>query len=129
MGSPMVFQTAPPQPASKARMTCSPQFVGGADASQKGFIHRMPAKVVSSVDILSLQPCGNCDASALAVGNGIDYFSAAVGAVASGEVFRVRGLSGGAVDYDAASFQLDLVFEEKFRMGCLSYREDDEINF
>src|ERR1019366_8462317 len=47
MGSPRVFQTAPPQPASKARMTCSPQLVGGPEASQKGFGQWMrPAKVV-----------------------------------------------------------------------------------
>ena len=46
MGSPMVFHTAPPQPASKARMTCSPQLVGGPEASQKGLGQRMPAKSV-----------------------------------------------------------------------------------
>src|SRR5258708_39734257 len=47
MGSPSVFQTAPPQPASNARMTCSPQLAGGPDASQKGFGQRMPpAKTV-----------------------------------------------------------------------------------
>ena len=44
MGSPMVFHTAPPQPASKARMTCSPQLVGGPEASQKGLGLRMPMK-------------------------------------------------------------------------------------
>src|SRR5947208_12364914 len=38
MGSwPRVFQTAPPQPASKARRTWYSEFVGGAEASQKGF--------------------------------------------------------------------------------------------
>ena len=46
MGSPMVFQTAPPQPASNARITCSPQLVGGPEASQKGLGQRMPAKLV-----------------------------------------------------------------------------------
>src|SRR5260370_5087234 len=47
MGSPSVFQTAPPQPASNARSTCSPQFAGGPDASQNGFGQRMPpAKTV-----------------------------------------------------------------------------------
>src|ERR1700678_2348746 len=46
MGSPMVFQTAPPQPASKARMICSPQLVGGPEASQNGFGEWMPAKLV-----------------------------------------------------------------------------------
>src|SRR5438045_866158 len=42
MGSPMVFQTAPPQPASNARITCPPVLVGGPDASQKGFGHSRP---------------------------------------------------------------------------------------
>src|SRR6185437_9122188 len=41
----MVFQTAPPQPASKARMTCPAVLVGGAEDSQNGFGERMPAKV------------------------------------------------------------------------------------
>ena len=44
MGFPSVFQPAPPHPASKARMTCSPEFVGGADASQNGFGLLIPAK-------------------------------------------------------------------------------------
>src|SRR5688572_7108735 len=43
IGSPSVFQTAPPQPASNARMTCSPLFAGGALASQNGFGLLMPA--------------------------------------------------------------------------------------
>src|ERR1039457_7453856 len=42
IGSPRVFHTAPPQPASKARITWSPQFAGGPEASQKGFGQRMP---------------------------------------------------------------------------------------
>src|ERR1700726_203638 len=37
MGSPIVFQTAPPQPASNARITCPAVFVGGPEASQNGF--------------------------------------------------------------------------------------------
>src|SRR6185312_12487915 len=41
----MVFQTAPPQPASKARMTCPAVLVGGPEESQNGFGERMPAKV------------------------------------------------------------------------------------
>ena len=44
IGSPRVFHTAPPQPASKARSTIDPMFVGGAEASQKGFGDLMPAK-------------------------------------------------------------------------------------
>src|SRR5580704_4348847 len=42
----MVFQTAPPHPASKARWTCIPELLGGAEASQKGFGERMPAKLM-----------------------------------------------------------------------------------
>src|SRR6185503_14506586 len=43
IGSPSVFHTAPPQPASKARITWSPVLVGGALASQKGLGLLMPA--------------------------------------------------------------------------------------
>src|SRR5437773_11935525 len=56
MGSPMVFQTAPPQPASKARITWSAQFEGGPDASQNGFGQRIPAKfVVRSATVFTLR--------------------------------------------------------------------------
>src|SRR5262245_58991472 len=46
MGSPIVFHTAPPQPASKARMTWYAVFAGGPDAIQNGFGLRMPAQSV-----------------------------------------------------------------------------------
>src|ERR1700732_2301618 len=108
----MVFQTAPPHPASNARMTCSPQFVGGAEASQKGLRHLMPQKVVSSVglglDMLCLQPRGNADAGALSVCDCIHDLAAAVGAVSAGEELRVGSLTGCAVDEDAAAIELDL---------------------
>ena len=42
--SPSVFQTTPPQPASKARRTLYSLSVGGAEASQNGFGERMPTK-------------------------------------------------------------------------------------
>src|SRR5277367_3510478 len=97
MGSPMVFQTAPPQPASNARMTCSPQFVGGADASQKGLRHGMPQKVVFNVgldgDMLRLQPCGNADPCALPICNCVHHLASAVGAVPTRKKNRVGGLS------------------------------------
>jgi hypothetical protein len=41
-GSPIVFQTAPPHPCSKALQTWYAELVGGADASQKGFGDLMP---------------------------------------------------------------------------------------
>src|SRR5688572_32159598 len=46
IGSPSVFQTAPPQPASNARSTIDPIFVGGAEASQKGLGDLIPAKLM-----------------------------------------------------------------------------------
>src|ERR1700683_4200292 len=52
MGSPIVFQTAPPQPASNARMTWPPVLVGGPEASQKGFGERKPQKFTDRSDIL-----------------------------------------------------------------------------
>src|SRR5277367_804296 len=104
----MFFQTAPPQPASKARMTCSPQFVGGAEASQNGFMHRIPAKVVSSVGILFLQPCCDADASTFAISDCIDYLATSVCTVASGEVFWIRSLPSRPIDHNASLLQLDL---------------------
>src|ERR1700720_74809 len=97
MGSPMVFHTAPPQPASKARMICSPQLVGGADASQKGFRHGIPQKVVANVGLgmLRSQPRGNADACAFSVGHRIDNFAAPIGAVSTGEEFWERRLASG----------------------------------
>ncbi|MCV4932166.1 hypothetical protein OFC23_27185, partial [Escherichia coli] len=44
IGSPRVFQTAPPQPASNALSTIEPILVGGAEASQNGFGDLIPAK-------------------------------------------------------------------------------------
>jgi hypothetical protein len=44
IGSPNVFQTAPPHPASKALSIIEPIFVGGAEANQKGFGDLIPAK-------------------------------------------------------------------------------------
>src|SRR5215472_548386 len=54
MGSPIVFQTAPPQPASNARITCPAVFVGGPDASQNGFGDSIPQKFTRRSAILHL---------------------------------------------------------------------------
>src|SRR5450631_576600 len=104
----MVFHTAPPHPASKARMICSPQLVGGADASQNGLGHWMPQKVVASVGLgmLDPQPSGDADTCAFSVGHCIDHFAAAIGAVSAREVIRNRGLAGGPIDRDTAALKL-----------------------
>src|SRR5271170_2027651 len=89
MGSPMVFHTAPPQPASNARMTCSPQLVGGAEASQNGFGQRMPpAKVVerSGVGVSgmdSLERLRDRNTGTFSISDGIHHFAASVHAVAT----------------------------------------------
>src|SRR3984957_14427573 len=112
MGSPMVFHTAPPHPASKALMICSPQLVGGAEASQKGLRHGMPQKVVASVGLgvgkLGLQPRGNADARAFPLGDGVDDFAPAIDAVAASEELRIGGLTAGPIDDDPPPVQLDL---------------------
>src|SRR5258708_5471150 len=117
MGSPMVFQTAPPQPASKARMTWSPQFAGGPEASQKGLGQRMPlAKLVVRSAIGNLfrhtgrNACAtknanrgalrNCVCGAFAFRYGIYYFAASVYAVAAREILWVCGLTGLGIDHD-----------------------------
>src|SRR5215471_18678311 len=99
MGSPMVFQTAPPHPASKARMTWSPQFAGGPDASQNGLGQRMPAKFVVRSATADLQ---HALRGALAVGDGIHHLAAAVHTVTSGIIFRIAGTARGAVHDDEA---------------------------
>src|SRR5579862_6120665 len=55
IGSPIVFHTAPPQPASNARITCPPVFVGGPDASQNGFGLLTPQNFTPSSAILYLR--------------------------------------------------------------------------
>src|SRR5689334_2314240 len=110
----MVFHTAPPQPASNARITCSPQFVGGALASQKGFGQRMPAKFV----VRSAKSClrshaqhrRDTQSSALAISDGVHYLAAAVDAISAGEVAAIGRLPGGPVDNDAAAVQRDAVY-------------------
>src|SRR5271170_8347904 len=55
MGSPIVFQTAPPQPASNARMTCPAVLLGGPEASQNGFGLVMPANFTVRSAIIHLR--------------------------------------------------------------------------
>src|SRR5579872_731303 len=64
----MVFQTAPPHPASNARWTCAPELVGGAEASQNGLGERMPAKSMRKSAMLRLrEPLVNGERGSLTV--------------------------------------------------------------
>ena len=71
----MVFQTAPPQPYSKARWICAPLLVGGAYASQKGLGERMPAKSMLRSAMVGLRDGrvgqgGGCGGLVRAAGDG-----------------------------------------------------------
>src|SRR5690349_19422696 len=103
MGSPMVFQTAPPQPASKARMTCSPQLVGGPEASQKGLGQRMPAKLVVRSAMVH-----HPDGGAFAVGYRVHHFASAVDAIAAGVVFGIAGAAGSAVYGERSAIHFEM---------------------
>src|ERR1700722_1189687 len=95
IGSPSVFHTAPPQPASKARTTCSPQFAGGPDANQNGFGQRMPpAKTVVRSAILRLQPAHNSSSCSFSFRYSVHHFPSAVYTVARGVVPRIRSAAG-----------------------------------
>src|ERR1700753_3262626 len=99
MGSPMVFLTAPPQPASKARITCSPQLVGGPDANQKGLGQRIPAKLVVRSAMVSLRRGSgdDCQGGAFPVGHCVYYFTPAVDAIATGIILGIGGASRGPI--------------------------------
>src|SRR5208283_2505685 len=91
----MVFHTAPPHPASNARMICSPELVGGAEASQKGFGELMPMKTVlrSAMEYL----LGDGPGSPLAVRHRVHDLAAAVHTVSAGKILRIGRAAGGAV--------------------------------
>src|SRR5438477_8346705 len=99
----MVFQTAPPQPASKARITCSPQLVGGPEANQKGLGQRMPAKLVVRSAMVHHPESGT-----FAVRHRVYDFTPAVDAIAAGVVFRVTGAPGGTVHREAAAIHFQV---------------------
>src|SRR5208282_279838 len=102
MGSPIVFHTAPPQPASKARIICSPQFVGGAEASQNGLGDLIPAVFAARLGALWLvvesgmnglllaQSMSDAQSRAFAIGYRVDDFATAVDAIAPGKVLGIR---------------------------------------
>src|ERR1700722_5605807 len=89
----MVFHTAPPHPASKARMICSPQLVGGADASQNGLGDRMPPANVTERSGCGLSGKGALEgfhdrqSGALSIRHRIHHLAAAIDAVATGKIF------------------------------------------
>src|SRR5215831_2534882 len=93
IGLPSVFHTAPPQPASNARITWSPELVGGADASQNGFGDLMPEKSMlrSAMDLFPCHASVNLSGRDAPVGDRVDDFFAAVHAIAAAINLGVLG--------------------------------------
>src|SRR5215467_3840461 len=135
MGSPRVFQTAPPHPASKARMTCSPQLVGGAEASQKGFGEWIfPAKrtersgAIGASAMRCLQFPADRQGGAFAIGNGVYHFAAAIDAVAAGKILGMGRLARDAIDLDATAFHFYAAAGlEESQQGRLADRGNDRV--
>src|ERR1700733_236192 len=133
MGSPRVFHTAPPQPASNARMTCSPVLDGGADASQKGLgllMPQMSTERSAMALVLSVRPAREQGARGVAaVGDGIDDLFAAVDAVAAAEDLGVAGLAGLEIGLDAAALvELDAGEElGDLAVLCLADRDAHDV--
>ena len=109
-------------------MICSPQLVGGAEASQKGFRHGMPQNVVSSVGAtagrlatpfarelsmasvmpkMTFQPRSDGQPGAFTLSDSIYDFTAAVGAVPTGKELRMRGLPCRTINKNAPTLQLN----------------------
>src|ERR1700742_5212596 len=131
IGSPSVFHTAPPQPASNARATCSPLFAGGAEGNQNGFGLLMPAKSMLRSAILFTCPAREQRARCVAaVGDGVDDFFATVDAVAAREDLRISGLAGLEIGDDDAAALVELDAAEVLRHVAelrLADREEHEI--
>src|SRR3984957_4749071 len=104
----MVFQTTPPQPASKAFMAWWAVLGGGPDASQKGFGLVIPANLTvrSAIDspvrhfewsrcfrgARRAEPYVQSTSRSHAFGNSIYNFFAAIGAITCGEILGVASL-------------------------------------
>src|SRR5688572_4136929 len=107
--SPSVFHTAPPQPASKARLTLYALSVGGADASQNGFGDWMPRNVVvrSAMSRTSLEKFVDGERREFAVlYGGHGQVLAAVHTVAAGPHAGYRSFSF-VVAHNASVFQFE----------------------
>ena len=89
-----VFHTAPPQPASNARRTWAPLFVGGALASQNGFGELMPQVSTTRFGLFffmpspfsgSIEKVRDATGGDLALLDRVDDLGALADAVAAGE--------------------------------------------
>src|SRR5215471_9794499 len=112
----MVFHTAPPQPASNARMTWSAVLVGGPDASQNGLGDSMPANDTLRSATASLQNRVNPARGALALGHRVHHFGAPAFAIAARKIERVRRLQRLRIDAQAGPLALEMGNEGEQRL-------------
>src|SRR5581483_2068687 len=85
-------------------MIISPVFVGGAEASQKGFGELIaPAKLRTRISGMSsnLRSLQDGESRAFATGHRIHHLTSAVDAITAGKVTRVGRLSGCRLNDDA----------------------------
>src|SRR6266704_899914 len=100
MGSPIVFHTAPPQPASKARITWPAVLVGGPEASQNGFGDRTPQKLMLRSGISAplqagfLQRLVDPGSGFFAIRDCVHHFLSAIDAIPSSKIARMAALHG-----------------------------------
>src|SRR5215212_3668842 len=131
IGSPRVFQTAPPQPASNARSTIEPMFVGGAEASQKGLGDLMPAKstlrsaIAKLLLVRGLRPHSSVSLNVLRLFRQGDARARELDALARerrvdalrGELAHLRGVDGLAAAVDAVAAREELRVAGLHRLG------------
>ena len=140
IGSPTVFQTTPPHPASNARATISPVFVIGQEASQNGFGPRMPAMSVKRSTPGTVESEGRTramrgaprasmmDAAASLAGlDGVDDFGPAIGDVADGPDLGVGRPAGHRVGEGQVAVRGDPEGGQEARRRALAHRPDDRV--
>src|SRR4051794_38499003 len=101
MGSPIVFHTAPPHPASNARITWSPQLAGGPEASQNGLGDLIPAKLV--VKSATRHAPQNPQRRSLSIGHRVHHFAPAIHTVTARKILRIASPTGRPIHANAPS--------------------------
>src|SRR6266446_5450469 len=84
-------------------MTWSPEFAGGAEASQNGLGDLIPARSIDRSAIFPSQLSMNRHCGNSSIGNRVYNFLSAVDAITPGINFRVFGSAGLRIDDNAAA--------------------------
>src|SRR5579863_3280614 len=148
IGSPIVFHTAPPHPASNARITWPAVFVGGPLASQNGFGDSSPQNFTrrSAMRFLQLaqitplscrshaaplpEPRIDSTRSGHAFGHRVHHFLAAVGAISRRKILRIPRLMELARNHRSVRSQFDPTrTSEELRYRFLSDGAHHHVHF